>query len=206
MARSASAELPHFPLGATLAERVGLRPLVDKAAPVAPRTPSVLERARAEAAAESEARLARLRAEDRAEFDRQLAERDRQHNETTAARLAERLEAGLAAIEARLSAEVARVLARFLSGAVRERALGELAETVAALTRNRGGVAIVGVSGPPALLEALSARLGRDGLAAVATEGGDPDIVVRLDDTVIASRIAAWGERIESAIGESVHV
>jgi hypothetical protein len=206
MARSASVELPHFPLGATLAERVGLRPLVDKAAPGTARPPSAVDRARAEAAAEGEARLARLRAEDRAEFERQLAERERQHNETTAARLAERLEAGLAAIEARLSAEVARVLARFLSGAVRERALSELAETVAALTRNRGGVAIVGISGPSVLLEALSARLGRDGLAAVASEAEAPDITVRLDDTVIASRIAAWGERIQSAMGEPVHV
>jgi hypothetical protein len=203
MVRTVSVELPHFTLARTTADQVGLRRLGDShnPAPVSLGR-SALDQARADGAAEAERRFDLRRAEDRVAFDAALAERERRHNEGVATIVAEQLKAAIDEIEARISTEVSRAVARFLSGAIRDRALNELADTVRALTLH-GEATRLHVSGPPALLEAVQARLAEAGFAAAdLTETDAAELTVNLDDTVIATRIGAWMDRVTAALAE----
>jgi hypothetical protein len=204
MARSVAAELPHFAPARTTADQVGLRRLGD-ADRGTPTGRSALDRARAEGAAEAERRFETRRAEDRAAFDLTLAERDRRLNETVATVLTERLATAVAELEARIAADVARTLARFLSGAIRERALEELGDTIRALTV-RGEATRLRVSGPADLADALRTRLQAAGFTnAAVTESDAADLSVAIDDTVIATRIGAWMDRVAAAVADTAH-
>ncbi len=207
MVRAVSAELPHFTLARTTADQVGLRRLGDPghrpaASPGVHQARSALDQARADGAAEAERRFESRRAEDRAAFDATLAERERRHNENVANVVAERLKAAVGEIETRISTEVSRAVARFLSGAIRDRALGELADTIRALTL-RGEATHLHVSGPPALIAALQVKLSDAGFAnAEVTETDSAELRVTLDDTVIATRIGAWMDRVTASLEE----
>lgn len=144
----------------------------------------------------------RQRAEDKADFDMRLAEVRQQLTEEFADALAGRVTAALAEMSGAISAHVAAVLSRFLDGAVRHRALDELCETVSALVvENRA--ARVRIVGPEPLLARLKQRLSALGDAIEYAEAGGADVTVRIDDTVIETRIAAWAERLAAAAGVS---
>jgi hypothetical protein len=201
MARTVSAELPHFATAATPADQMKLRLLSG-----APTPREALERARSEAIAEARAAFDRARAEDRVAFDRELVERENEFNANTAAALLARLDLALAGIEQRLADATARVLARFLSAKVRERALKELTETIAGLTAGREGMAVK-VSGPPLLIAALEPLIADKATAfAVTVAPGAPEVTAKLDDTMIETRLGEWMARLsatmEGAAGE----
>jgi hypothetical protein len=201
MATAASATLPHFKIK-PVAQPRGVRPLGEKGEGAPAHTGDGLDVLRRQLLAEAQANFDRLRAADRIAHEVELAARERQHNEQTAKVMGERLATGLEEIKQRFAHEVSRVLERFLESAVRDRALAELGDTVAALLARKGS-AIVRVSGPGDLVEALRARLPQDG-AGIAFEAaaGAPDVTVRLDDTVVRTAIAEWSARLASAIGE----
>ena len=90
------------------------------------------------------------------------------------------------------------MLAGFLHGAVRERALADLSETVGGLLIG-GGAARVKVAGPAALLERLKS-IATPGAAPIEfTEHDAAEVTVAIDETVVETNIGAWMERIDSA-------
>lgn len=161
------------------------------------------ERAIREAVEAAKAEFQLERAEADAAFEMRLAEVRREVSEEAAAALAERLTTAIAEIGASVSTHVAIVLARFVDGAVRRRALDELAETIGALTAD-SAAARIRVSGPASLLEPLQARLATLGAAIEYSMADTADVHVRIDETVIETRIAAWAAHLaEAADGES---
>jgi hypothetical protein len=144
--------------------------------------------------------LERIRAADLAEHERLLEERERQFAETTGGVLLGQLSDGLARIESVLGGHVARVLARFLDHAVRERALAELSETVAALMVG-GGAVQAKIVGPEPLVSRLRELLDAAATASIeCAVGAKPEVTVTIDDTIIETQIAAWMERVRTAI------
>ncbi len=202
MVAAAARHLPHFAL--TAFNRIDLGedfvPLADIPSPAQEQSVA-LENARAEALAEARAEFEQIRAADRAEHERCLVERERQFAETTGGVLLGHLSDGLAKIERKLCEQTAHVLARFLDTAVRERALAELSETVAALVAGAGAVT-VRVAGPEPLLEHLRDRFDTSRMPAIElTVSSAPEVTVTIDDTIIETRIAAWMDRVNAAVG-----
>jgi hypothetical protein len=198
MARTASAELPHFAAG-PVTDQMKLRPLSG-----APTGRETIERARSEALQEARAAFERTRAEDRAAFDQILADREREFNQTTAAIVLQRLDDAMVEVEQKLAAAAARILARFLSAKVRERALKELAETVAGLTAGKAGLAVT-LFGPPSLIAALETLLADKKKAMTLSIAPDaPEVTATLDDTMIETRLGEWAARLENALDGAV--
>jgi hypothetical protein len=195
--------LPHFGDPAESASPAthapGFRPLVEPAFVPAP-APDVSATERAVAAALEEARqdFEMQRAADRAEHERLLAAREAEIHEIAAQAMADQLTAGLAELNTAIATHVSRVLLRFLEKRLRERAVGELSETVASLLH--GGEAVrVRVSGPADLVDRLGAAVGH--VATVEVEVSDvPDVTVVIDNTTIETRIGAWMDRAQRAV------
>ncbi len=150
---------------------------------------------------EARAEFERIRASDHADHARQLGERERQIAEQTTDVIVERLAAGLATINETVGHHVARVLARFLESAVRERAIDELSETLAALLAD-GHATQIRVSGPADLVERLRSVATTAGVSLEAVIGESADVRVTVDDTSIETRIRAWMERTLAAVGD----
>jgi len=203
MVAAASRHLPHFSLGPVggIDLHDAFTPLGDVAGNGSvPEQPDTLAIARDEALAEARAEFEQIRAADRAEHERQLEERERQFAETTGGVLLGHLSDGLAKIERALCEQTARVLARFLDKAIRERALRELSETVAALIAG-GGAVTAKIVGPEPLVARLRELLDAStGPAIELVVGITPEVTVTIDDTIIETRIAAWMDRVNAAI------
>jgi hypothetical protein len=203
MAAAASLHLPHFATTAFggVEPDAGFTPLVDIGRnDCASEQMDAIAAAREEALVEARAEFEQIRAADRAEHERCLEERERQFAETTGGVLIGHLSDGLAEIERALSDQTARVLARFLDKAVRERALGELSETVAALIAG-GGAVTVKIVGPEPLLARLRQLLDTSTMPTVdLVVGTTPEVTVTIDDTIIETHVSAWMDRINAAI------
>jgi hypothetical protein len=202
VAGSFSEYLPHFALnalsGLDLAGR--LRPLGGNMADEPPLDghAEAEARGRREGKEAAAAEFERVRAELVADFDFRVAEKEQSFAGATAEALATQLAAGLATIEQAVATHVAGALAHFLEGAVRQRALDELAETMTALLASREAVH-VRVAGPDALLGHLRPKLAGRGEAIEYVTDPRPEVTVTIDDTIMQTRIAAWGERIAAA-------
>jgi hypothetical protein len=202
MSVAVSRRLPHFRAAVTppvARPSGGFRPLVEAPDPEVPQhAPSEREQAIAAALAGAEARFEAARSADQSEFERRLAENERQILETVADRLAGQLLAALAALEQSVAGHTSRILLRFLDGSVRERALGELSETVAALIAG-GPATKVKLTAPAALVERLRTRLPATLVEPIA--GEIADVTVSIDDTIVETRISEWLERLLAAAG-----
>ena len=86
-----------------------------------------------------------------------------------------------------------------IEAGARERALRDLVETIQRV-KGRRDVAIR-ISGPAALLEALKAPLASAELAVELAAGDGIDLTATIGDTLIETRIGAWGERLKAALG-----
>ena len=204
MANAFSEYLPHFAVKALggIDFRSGIKPLggILNGPPVD--GPAEAEaRGRREARAVAEAEFEQTRAADLAAYEQRLADKEREFAEATADVIADRLVAGLAEIEQRLAGHVAEALSRFLDTAVRNRAVGELAETVSALLASGIGTR-VRVTGPEHLIARLRQRLVTRGESIVYTTNEAADVTVSMDDTIVETRITAWLERLKVATGE----
>ncbi len=204
MAGGFSDHLPHFAAEAlsTFDFRGRVRPFGKQAAePAPPVGHSVAEnRAIEEAVAAAMAEFERRHEEEKADFAFQLAEKEQYFAETTADVLAANLAAGLTEIREHVSGHVARILSRFLDGAVRERALAELGETIGTMLSADGALR-VRVAGPATLTARLQEKLAAFADAVEYAPGEGNEITVRLDDTLMETRIAEWTERIGKAAG-----
>lgn len=157
------------------------------------------ERGRRAAAEAAGAEIERVRAEDRAAFESRLAEERRQWVEETADRLAEGLASGLDGLRSVVVEGAARALAPFLGTLIRQRALGELSQTVAALLHD-GGHVRVRIGGPEALLTALRGRLEPHARTIEYACADGPDVSVTMGNTIIETRIAAWTDLVAAAL------
>ena len=200
MAQASAKYLPHFAadghgrLRIVEAERAARPPGERPLAEIVAEAEAHGRRAAAEAAkAEGE----RQRAADRAAFAAELAEARRRWSEEMAGRLAAEIGARLDELRATVVDGVARVLAPFVETLVRERALDELGQTVAALLRD-GRHLRIRLSGPADLLAVLAERLDVPAIECVAADG--PDVAVILDDTTVETRIAAWLSVVATAV------
>lgn len=203
MAIAAFRVLPHFgDPGETAPAKVpaaGFQPLAEPAvAPAATPDASTADRAVAAALEEARKEFEAQRAADRVEHERQLAAREAEIHEMASRAMAERLTAGLAELNTAIATHVSRVLLRFLEKRLRDRAVGELSETVASLVH--GGEAVrVRISGPADLVDRLGAAVGD--IAAVEIEVSDViDVTVVIDNTTVETRIGEWMQRAHSAV------
>ncbi len=113
-------------------------------------------------------------------------------------RLGERLDAALQEIETQIAASVATILRPFLGAAVRDKAVGELAESVGLMLSGKEQP-MLQISGPDDLLAALRARWPKGVAAAEWTAASSVDVRIIADRTIIESRIERWMEWIETS-------
>lgn len=147
------------------------------------RAAAALEEAKADARAEKEAALEQARAA----WASQEGER-----------LGGLVVEGLAALERRIADEVARVLAPLVAAAARERALSDLARAIRTLLRAEPG-AVLAVTGPADLGEAVLERVAEAAAAIRFTPGEGIDLVVEGETTSIETQIAAWAQGLAIA-------
>jgi len=200
MAQASAKYLPHFAadgqgrLRVVEAERVARQPSEPPLAEIVAEAEARGRRAAEEAAkAEGE----RQRDRDRAAFAAELGEARRRWSEETAERLAAEIGTHLDGLRKTVVDGVAQALAPFIETLVRQRALDELGQTVAALLRD-GRHLRIRLSGPADLIAGLGEKLDVPTIEYVAAEG--PDVAVTIDDTIVETRITAWLAVIATAI------
>lgn len=114
----------------------------------------------------------------------------------TAANVAERFDRscseGLSGIEQRLVS----VLAPFLVGAARAKAIRAALECLNKLLRGGGDLAIT-ITSPPNLARQLGDALASHNCSATIKLGESPELVLTLDDTIIETRLREWGELLD---------
>ncbi|MCC7251467.1 hypothetical protein [Hyphomicrobium sp.] len=130
-----------------------------------------------------------------AAFEQRLAAERQKWVAEQSTRLGEMIATAFEDLENRVSDVVGEVLKTVLSAEVRHRAVEELAQSLNGLM-SKGDYARITISGPPDLLAAMEEQLaGRHaGLSFVAADGAD--LVIRADETILATRIGAWAEVI----------
>ena len=194
-----AAHLPRFVSG-TLPELPGggFRLLSEKPAPSPVEdSQAALDAAVAEALEAAHAEFAAARAADHEDFERRLAERESEILASVGQALSVQLAEGLAALEERIGAHVAGVLLRFLDSAVRERAISELTEAVAALAADGNAVRIKIVA-PAALVGRLKAAMTATETAVDWVDGAGTDVSVSIEDTIVETNMTAWLDRLSS--------
>ncbi len=161
------------------------------------------ERGRLAGAEEARAACEQARLAERAEYERLLADERRRWIEETGGRLGRQIDDGFRELEAQLADSVGRVLQPFLATAVKRRALDELVQTLALLKSS--GQVRVRVSGPEELLALVRQPLEAHVGAVEYSVGEGSDLRVFVDDTIVETRMAAWGERIRSSLEGEPH-
>ncbi len=134
---------------------------------------------------------------ERLAFAERLANERASWADEEGARLGEAFRAALAAVETSIAASVARVLRPFVGAALREKAVGELAEAIGLVLRDPDR-AMFEISGAPDLITALQKRLAGATATIAFTSSSSTEVRVVADQTIIESRIDAWLRRIEA--------
>ncbi len=199
---AAAIRLPRFASGsAAEIAPAGFRPLNEKPAPAPVEDRMAAQNAAiAEALAAAQSAFEASRAADLAAFEQRLAERETEILASIGETLARQAGAGLEAIEERIGLQVGTVLMRFLDHAVRERAVGELTETVAALIA--GGTATrIRIAGSAALTERVAAAIAPLGVPVERADSDAAEISMTIDETVVETNIAAWMDRLMAEVG-----
>ncbi|MBE7198864.1 MAG: hypothetical protein INR70_13825 [Parafilimonas terrae] len=104
-------------------------------------------------------------------------------------------------LEERLAQSLARVLRPFLTEALRQEAIRDLQATLASLLAD-DQAGTLAVSGPADLVAALTQRLTLPPDRITVTAGGGPDLRIRLNGTLVETRLGAWGERVAALLEE----
>ena len=149
---------------------------------------------REEALAEAEAQIA----EREAQFAAQLAAAREAWVASESKVLAEQINKGFAGLHDTVLAQVGQVLKPFLVEEVRQKAIAELAIAVGSLLSKEPDVGLE-IAGPADLVKCLEGKL-VDHADAVSTASANfCEVEVKVGSTVVATRIAAWLERINEA-------
>jgi len=145
-----------------------------------------------------------------AEMQEELAEAERRFEERIAAerlrwtaeqseRLCGEMDSALARLGGSAAETVARILAPFVSEAIRAQAVAELARATEGLLGGRQDISLR-ISGPGDLLEALHARLGDNAAGIEFVPGPVCEVRVVGGSTLIETRLRAWAERLQQAL------
>jgi hypothetical protein len=209
MAAAFSEYLPHFAVNALGSLDFGGRMKPLSVEPAHRERDVIAEaeaRGRREGAEAARIEFERVRTEDQADVEFRLAELKQQWVDETARAVAAQMDTGLAAIEASISGHVAGVLARVLDAAVQQRAIAEVSQILAAMSAG-GSIARIRIAGPESLIARLREQPARSAAMVEYVVAADrPDVSVTIDDTVIETQLAAWGERIRAAVVGESHV
>ncbi|MFG1480410.1 hypothetical protein V5F53_17400 [Xanthobacter sp. V4C-4] len=219
--------LPHFHIDGTLrpagGEGQGRSPPVNgghaamdavHAEPPAPKYSQeevslAVAQATREAKAKAKAELAAseaARREDAERFEATMAERlaiaRAEWSETEAERLATAVGESFNLLEKRIGDALGRILAPFVSQAVRGRVIEDVGHAIAGLLTQPAPPgapdAVITVRGPSDLLAALRERLGEpEGI--VFSPAAGADIEVTRSDTLIETRLGAWADLLAAA-------
>lgn len=128
-----------------------------------------------------------------------LAETRRSWVAAEAAVLASALTEQIQAAEARLADSLARVLRPFLTEALRQDAVREVRALLTSLAADdRAGT--VTIAGPADLTEALARHLDLPPGRLTVVGDGRPDLRIRMNGTLIETRLQAWGERLAALV------
>lgn len=147
--------------------------------------------------AAARARFDQQRTEDAALAQEQLAQARQSWVEAEGEPLARTVAEGFEQLGEELSSRLGRVIGPFLSAALRERVLADMA---AAITRALadGTAPLLRVTGPADLIESLQARL--DPRAPLCFEAGEgAEIVVTAGATTFETQLRAWAGRLDLA-------
>jgi hypothetical protein len=145
------------------------------------------------------AEAATARALERADLQKRavIEKLDFQMNEY--ARLSESLANGFSELERRVAEAAARLLKPLLVQSVAKQVVEELAENVARLTR-AGGVGLLKVRGPEALLSALKSKVEALAVDVEYVEVEGVEITVTAQSTEIRSELRSWSNLIDDLI------
>ena len=127
---------------------------------------------------------------------RRLEEERARWQREIAGELAMQLQEGLAALEDRLRTTLADILAPVLEKTARDHAVRAFVEELRAHLAGKGE-AIIKVTGPPAMLEALREALGPE-LAGILNLSPAPDgaeLSAIIDETALTTRVAEWARK-----------
>ena len=146
------------------------------------------------AAAELEARSGMQDEERR--FEARLAAAREEWCAEQAGLLADGVEKALAHIETTIADGAERILRQVIDQALRAKAVAQFAEATRRLLRD-GEAGVVTLHGPADLLEAIRPAL--DGVSATIdySESDGPEVWVRVDQTLIETRFAAWRAELD---------
>lgn len=98
-----------------------------------------------------------------------------------------------------VSTAVANMLAPVMTEALTEMAIAELAELLAAAMLEGEAGSIV-VTGPRALFDSLTAKLGENEALLSHVEAEDVDLSVTIGDSVLVTRMSAWADGVRKVL------
>lgn len=147
--------------------------------------------------AAAQARFDQQRAEDAALAQERLAQARADWAEAEGEPLARAVAEGFERLGEDLSTRLGRVIGPFLSNALRERVLADMASAITRALAD-GTTPLLRVTGPADLVEGLQARI--DPRAPVCFEAGaGSEIVVTAGTTTFETQLRAWAERLDLA-------
>lgn len=167
-----------------------------KGADAVARMAAAYGRGLAEGKAAAKAEFDEQAAQLQADAEQRLADERARWAEEEGRRLAGLIGLCLGELEARIGDQVAQVLKPLFTEQVRMRAVAELASTLENLMAN-GEFAKLTVSGPEDLLGMLSAQLNVKIGNVAFTPAPGCDLQLKVDQTVLETRIGAWVRMIE---------
>lgn len=161
------------------------------------------ERARDEGYADGFAAASReqedMRRVERLAFEEQIVSDRARWAQDEGFKLGEKMEGALAEIETRIATSTARILRPFLAAQLRQKAIDELAGSLAQMLGG-GEQPLVEIDGPEDLLAALQTRLAGSSARIVWMLGSSIEVRIIVDRTMIESRIQLWIQRIEASL------
>jgi hypothetical protein len=197
-AEAGHALLASSPPGAATTAVATVAPPVPAAAPdVKAMLLEAEEAGRLAGEAAARARFDQQRAEDASLAQERLAQARADWAEAEGEPLARAVAEGFERLGEDLSTRLGRVIGPFLSNALRERVLADMASAITRALAD-GTTPLLRVTGPADLVEGLQARI--DPRAPVCFEAGaGSEIVVTAGTTTFETQLRAWAERLDLA-------
>lgn len=162
------------------------------------------DKVRAEEAEKARVALAAALATEREAHEEQRRKERAEWIAGESSRLAERIVDTFADLEDGLSDSMVRIFTPFLKAAVRDKALGELQDTILSLL-GEAETAQIEVSGPADLIEKISGTIAETAPERapqiIFTVSESADVRVVAGNTVCATQLGIWNQRIEAALG-----
>jgi len=130
-----------------------------------------------------------------AKFEQKLAMERATWSQGEGERLAALMAGAAQEIEQRIAAQVSRVLKPIIIGKIGVQSVEELSKELGEIV-SKGDFRAITISGPEDLLSAMRARFADQPGITFSADGG-VDLSVRVDETILETRIGAWAAAVE---------